>query len=70
MSALNIDYDSDDMQVDSDAQSPINDADADADADSDDPTAHMDVMNPSSSHTLNLYVRPVRLKVLLVLSQS
>ncbi|KAF8919828.1 transcription regulator [Mucidula mucida] len=58
MSALNIDYDSDDMQVDSDAQSPINDADADADADSDDPTAHMDVMNPSSSHTLNLYVRP------------
>lgn len=69
MSALHIDYDSDDMQVDSDAQSPMHDADADADADSDEPTAHLDVVSDSAARTMSLYSRPVRCISLLVCYQ-
>ncbi|KAK0241798.1 SNF2 family N-terminal domain-containing protein [Armillaria nabsnona] len=58
MSALHIDYDSDDMHVDSDDQSRLHDADADADADSDDEATAIDLIADAVPHVPSLYSRP------------
>lgn len=58
MSALHIDYDSDDMRVDSDDQSRLHDADADADADSDDEATAIDLIADAVPHVPTLYPRP------------
>lgn len=64
MSALHIDYDSDDMHVDSDDQSRLHDADADADADSDDEATAIDLIADAVPHVPSLYSRPVCLSLL------